>query len=411
MPCSRRLTKAAGNYVLGARWDPYGAVLRVRTFSCMPTEAPFKTVIAGGGPAALEAILTLRELAPHIELELLTPSSEYVYRPLSVVEPFARAGVRRYSYEHLADLGVSVRCDSLLRVVPGERLVRTGAGEDVRYDALLVATGAELFRAEPGALTFAGPDAIDRMHGLIRDLEGGYVRSVAFMAPAGAAWTLPLYELALQTAERVREMCLDHVVLTLASHEGRPLERFGDAASEQMDAALAEAGVRFQNGSTIPTADRLVVLPTPVGRHLAGLPADAGGFVPVDDHGCVDHTPGVWAAGDGSAFSPIKHGGLATQQAEVAARSIARAAGCAVEDGRFEPVLRGMLIAGRRAWYLRRRLDGHDAGEISSEALWWPPSKIAGQRLAPFLDALDGERHAPSLERRLQTAAARVAHS
>lgn len=373
----------------------------------MPCDAPFKTVIAGGGAAALEAILALRELAPVMELELIAPEADYVYGPLSVVEPFARAGLRRYPYERLADLGVAVRHDALLAVVAQDRSLRTAGGVEVRYDALLVAVGARLPDAELGGLTFKGPDAVERMHGLVQDLEGGYLQSIVFAAPTGANWTLPLYELALQTAERAYDMDLDSVRIAIVSHEARPLELFGLEASERMEAVLEDAGITFTSGSVLPPADRLVVLPVPAGQRFDGLPADAAGFLPVDGQGRVDRVAGVWAAGDGSSFSSIKQGGLATQQAEVAARSIAIAAGCDVAPGSFEPVLRGMLVTGRHALHLNRRLDGEDVGEISASALWSPPSKIAGRRLAPFLDALDVE---PGLERRLEAAGAKVAN-
>jgi hypothetical protein len=63
-----------------------------------------------------------------------------------------------------------------------------------------------------------------------------------------------------------------------------------------------------------------------------------------------------------------------------------------------------MLVAGRQSWYLRRRLDGLDLGQASHRALWWPPTKIAGLRLAPFLDSIDAETHGPRFEREIEAA-------
>jgi hypothetical protein len=34
--------------------------------------------------------------------------------------------------------------------------------------------------------------------------------------------------------------------------------------------------------------------------------------------------------------------------------------------------------------------------------LWWPPSKIAGRLLSPFLDELDAERSEVRVERQLE---------
>lgn len=369
----------------------------------MTRDPPFEVLIAGGGPAAIEAVLTLRELAPEIALNLLAPGPDFVYRPLSVMEPFARPGVRRYSLSRLEGPGVVVRRGELQRVDALHRVAVTTAGEELAYDALLVAIGAEGRPSVPDALSFGGPDDVEAMHGLVQDLEGGYIRNVVFVAPRGTAWTLPIYELALQTAERAREMCLDEVTVTVVSAEQRPLDMFGEAAAEAVETLLDQRGIRFVNGGAIPPADRLIALPLLAGRPVEGLPANAEGFLPVDRHGRVAGVDRVWAAGDGADF-PIKQAGLAAQQAEAAARAIARSAGAEVEDTPYEPVLRGMLIAGRRAWYLRRRLDGRDGGQASRRAMWWPPTKIAGLRLAPFLDRIDAEKSVPQVERGLECA-------
>ena len=48
-----------------------------------------RVLIAGGGVAALEATLALRALAgDRVEIELLAPDVNFLYRPLSVAEPF-----------------------------------------------------------------------------------------------------------------------------------------------------------------------------------------------------------------------------------------------------------------------------------------------------------------------------------
>ncbi len=59
-----------------------------------------------------------------------------------------------------------------------------------------------------------------------------------------------------------------------------------------------------------------------------------------------------------------------------------------------------MLIAGTGTLYLRREATGEADGEASPRALWWPPTKIAGRYLAPFLDELDADLPATGLERR-----------
>ncbi|MGD0455391.1 MAG: hypothetical protein ABSB69_17530, partial [Solirubrobacteraceae bacterium] len=49
-----------------------------------------RVLIAGGGVAALEALLALRALAPEqTEITVLAPNAEFVYRPMAVREPFS----------------------------------------------------------------------------------------------------------------------------------------------------------------------------------------------------------------------------------------------------------------------------------------------------------------------------------
>lgn len=355
---------------------------------------PSPIVVAGGGPAAFEAILTLRELAPELDVQLLAPDPDLVYRPTSVVEPFARAGVRCYPIE---SLGVPVHRGRLARVDVGARVAVADDGARLSYDALLVATGVAHGAPVPKAITFTGPHDVEAMHGLVQDIEQEYSRDVAFFAPPETGWTLPLYELALQTAERASEMELPDLRLRLVTHEARPLEALGTAASDLASVLLEEAGIAFETAAEPPEADRLVCLGTPEPPAIPGLPE---GFLVTDEHGAVTGAPGVWAAGD-VADHPIKQGGLATQQAAVAATAIAADLGAPVAPQLSAPVLRAMLIAGRRACYFRRRLDGVDPGQASRRALWWPPTKIAGERLAPFLDALDAETGTTGVERKL----------
>src|SRR5215212_5881371 len=113
----------------------------------MTSAAPFRVLVAGGGPAAIEAVLTLRELGPEFDLALLAPDPDYVYRPASTVAPFTRGDLGRYPLARLEDIGATVHRDALMRVDPSERVLRTDGRQALRYDALLVATGAQLRRA------------------------------------------------------------------------------------------------------------------------------------------------------------------------------------------------------------------------------------------------------------------------
>jgi sulfide:quinone oxidoreductase len=148
-------------------------------------------------------------------------------------------------------------------------------------------------------------------------------------------------------------------------------------------------------GGSVP-ADRVVSLPGLRGPFLPGLPYGDGGFIPTDSHGLVEGEPDVYAAGDATTF-PIKQGGLATQQADAAAEAIAARVGAEVDPTPYRPVLRGLLLTGSAPRYLRADLGGagSDTSNASEHALWWPPSKIAGRWLAPYLALNSQELQAP----------------
>jgi sulfide:quinone oxidoreductase len=369
---------------------------------------PLNVLIAGAGPAGLEAALALRDLAgDHVSLTLLAPDHELVYRPLSVAEPFALANTRRYAVDQIArDVGAERVVDTLAVVDAAARRVTTGAGDTLSWDALIVAAGA---RAEPAfthATTFWGPGDAEAVHGLVQDVEGGYAKRIAFVVPPGVTWPLPLYELALLTAARAYD-AQEEVELSLVTPEDSPLALFGSAAAEPIAKLLADADVRVHAGVYAEeldrgvlalrpegerlTVDRVVALPRLAGRAIPGLPADPQGFVPIDEYTRARGLDEIYVVGDLTDF-PLKQGGIATQQADTAARSIAAAAGAGITPEPFRPVLRGMLLTGTGAWWLRSEpAGGAGEGELAGHALWWPPSKIAGRWLSPYLDERDEE--------------------
>lgn len=366
-------------------------------------ESPIKVMIAGGGVAALEGMMALHELAgERISMQLVTPTPEFAYRPLAVAEPFGLGEARRYDVVRMAaDHRAAVHIAGIKSVDTARHRVVTWDGRELPFDVLLVAVGARATMSIPGSVMVQGPGYTGRFRTLLRDLEERRVHNVAFAVPPGASWPLPLYELALMTATHVADHGLRKVRLSLVTPETAPLELFGAAASETVRELLEERGIelhlsryptRFEDGelSLVPaetlSVERVVSLPSLVGPQLAGLPADANGFIPVDLHGLVQGEQDVYAAGDVTT-SPIKQGGVATQQADAAAEAIAARAGADLEPQPFRPVLRGLLLTGATPRYMRAEVSGGRGEEwrVSDHALWWPPSKIAGKRLAPYL--------------------------
>ena len=310
--------------------------------------SPTRVLIAGAGVAGLEAAFALRELAgDRVTVTVLAPAGEFVYRPMSVGEPFDASTARRYSVADLLDrAGARHVRDALAGVDAARRTVRTAAGPELSYDALILSPGAVLVAPYEHVVSFDDGRADELLHGLVQDLEGGYVGRLAIVVPAPMAWPLPAYELALMAAARAAETAPPGAVagpatVTLLTPESAPLQAFGTRAGEQVAALLAERGVDFigsaycevprartivvhPGGRTIE-ADRIVALPALRGPGIDGLPQDGDGFLPIDEHGRVRGVDGVWAAGDATDH-PVKFGGVAAQLADAIAASIAAAA-------------------------------------------------------------------------------------
>ena len=370
------------------------------------TTSPFRVLVAGGGVAGVEALLTLHALADRrCELTLLDPGVSFVYRPLAVAEPFLLGDPRHYPLAEIArDVRARLITDQLVAVDDAERV---GDNRERPPDRVRRARCSRPARARfpPTSTPCTGTTAPATSSCAVCSptSRSGYTKRIAFVIPPGPGWPLPAYELALLTAQQAWGMQASPEI-TLVTPEPSPLAVFGTQASDTVAGELERAGIRFAGGAIAEVqrghaatvvlqprgerleVDRVVALPRLLGRVIEGVPADPNGFLSVDPHGRVAGLERVWAAGDGIDL-PVKFGGLAAEQADAAAEQIASLAGADVDPQPFRPVLRGQLLAGRRERRYMHHVAAGGGGEgtVADHALWWPPGKIAGRRLAPYL--------------------------
>jgi sulfide:quinone oxidoreductase len=368
-----------------------------------------RVVIVGGGVAGLETALALADLAPdRTEVSVLAPNTEFVYRPMVVREPFAYSSARRYPLAPIVrDAGAKLIAGELGWIDPAARTIHTKADEPIEYDALMLALGATVTKRYPHALTIDDRDLDETMHGLIQDIEGGYIHKLAFVAPPRMAWPLPLYELAMMTAGRAYDMGIE-LETTVVTSEDSPLAIFGSSASDTVAELLARANVQTIGSAyaEVPSSrqvvvnpgdrrlevDRIVALPELYGPVVRGIPLAEHGFIRVDPYCRIPGIERIHAAGDATDF-PIKQGGIGAQQADVAAQSIAALAGASVTPERFDPVIHGVLLTNEAPRYLTAHIaGGHGfSSKITDTPTWSPPNKIAAKYLAPYLAARDRE--------------------
>ena len=363
---------------------------------------PGQVVIVGGGVAGLEALIALRALGARVAVTLVSQDDWFVDRPRTVAEPFGGGSAARYSLAEIAaefDAGF-IRA-TVADVSAAEHRVSCADGPILGFETLILAPGARTRPLFADAITFGLAGSGEAVKDMLSRLRSGEVRSAAFVAPSMAGWLLPLYELALMTGRELARSKVEGAQLRLVTPEDRPLTLFGDRGSESVARLLAAARIEFI-GATRATArgrdvalgatgesvdaDCVVTLPLMRGPGLAGVPGtQPDDFIPVDEHGRVQGLADVYAAGDAVDF-PVKQGGLAAQQADAVAAHVAARHGARVDAAPFRPVLRGILLTGGEPRFMRSGVPGTDPDIPGAwYPLWWPPTKIAGRYLAPYL--------------------------
>ena len=228
-----------------------------------------------------------------------------------------------------------------------------------------------------------------------------------FAVPAESTWSLPIYELAMMTAVDLRDRGVaeprspsSRLSPSRSACSGaRPARRCGEMLDARRitlwtDPGRSELrdGLLYVEPGPPLRADAVISVPALDGPALAGLPDRRARLHPRRRARPCRGLPGVYAAGDATAF-PVKQGGLATQQADAVAEAVAADLDLVPDPAPFRPVLRGLLLTGGAPLYLRAELAGDREptarrlqGEVSGRALWWPPGKVAGRFLAPYLD-------------------------
>ncbi|MGA8353715.1 MAG: FAD-dependent oxidoreductase [Solirubrobacteraceae bacterium] len=373
-----------------------------------------KVLVAGGGFAAVEALLALRALlGERVELTLISSGERLAFRPAATYEAFDSNGDPPNSCslrEITADAQARFHHGRLESVSPAVHAVRLASGASLRYDSLILALGARARVAIPGALTFRDQRDVPQMRALLEEVRRGAARRIVFAVPSGCAWPMPLYELAMFTAAYAEQADVE-VEVSLVSPAGAPLDIFGAQASARVQRLLMERGVRFRGGlvpagvrydgalqlhfgGTVP-ADRVVAAPQLRGPRIVGVPSRWWGFVPTDPEGRVEDLIDVYAAGDMTSF-PIKQGGLAAQQADMIARVIAAQEGIdvavppPVDHGRM---IEAQLLGGVQTLAMKARLDAHGAHDPSFGCASATPlrqtgsaqGKISGRYLRSYL--------------------------
>jgi len=293
-----------------------------------------RLVIVGGGPAALAAARGYRDAAGDGDVTILTPELVLPYQRPPLSKDFLRGEMDDGDlpiedeawYENH---GVDVRLGGEVATLdPATRTLTLGTGDTLRYDACVLATGAE-----PTVLPV--PGATEDWVLLLRSLATARVLQLR----AETAKTALVVGSGFIGCEAAASLAMRGVSVTLVSDEDVPqAKRLGSEAGRRIQGWLEALGVTLQLGQEVDelqegAADLILmaagVTPRAGLGETAGLKTEDGRIV-VDQHmrTSAEH---VYAAGDvARAYNTkaqrhlaVEHWGEALNMGEIAGRAIA----------------------------------------------------------------------------------------
>ena len=307
-----------------------------------------RIVIVGGGPAGLSVARAYREIGGRGRVVLLTaePYSPYRRPPLS--KEYLRGEIPRdelpiESLHWYEENGVELRTTTLVAGLDRDRgVIETENGEEVPYDACVLATGSEPIRIpipgadDPEVLVMRTIENSERLQSRADEGSRAIVVGSGFIGCEAAA-----------------SLSLRGVEVTLVSQEEGPQrERLGKDASRRLQGWLKGYGVNLRMGTDVesierrderfevavasgePVSGQTVLLAAGVRPRTqlaeeAGLEMERGGVV--TDSSMRTSAPGIFAVGDiafamnGTAGSrqKVEHWGDALEHGRVAGTVLA----------------------------------------------------------------------------------------
>lgn len=369
------------------------------------SESRPEILIAGSGPGALEATLAL-SASEHIDasISLISPQTEFTYRPNMVMEPFGVEETASYAVaEVIRHPNVTQWLGTLERVDAAAGKAWSPEDDEFNFDALIVATGTEMHADLPeSVVTFGQQGSLEKLKDIVGEIEAGTITNVLFTAPAGPTWQLPLYEFTLMCADRAERQSGQQIEIAIATPESEPLEVLGAENSATVRQLCGEFGVvihadttveaydgvtaDLSDGSAFPV-DRVFAFPRLTGRTPAGLPTNDDGFLRVDDSQRVEGTTNVYAVGDVTDFR-VKQGGLASEQGDAAITAIETALGSRDAPVPFSREIEALLLTADRRVAMRARIGAESSQSIEVEQPTGPAQKIHSKLLAERLRAI-----------------------
>ena len=211
-----------------------------------------RIVIVGGGPAGLSVARAYREMGGRGRLILLTAEPDAPYRRPPLTKEYLRGEMPRdelsiESHDWYEENGVELRTTTLVAGLDRDRgVVETENGEEIPYDACVLATGSEPIRIPiPGA---DDPEVL-----VMRTIEN----SERLQSRASKGSQTVVVGSGFIGCEAAVSLSLRGVEVTLVSQEEGPQsERLGEDVSCRIQGWLEGYGVHLRMGTDIESIER-----------------------------------------------------------------------------------------------------------------------------------------------------------
>jgi sulfide:quinone oxidoreductase len=378
-------------------------------------------LVLGGGFAALESAFLLRmRLHDDVDIRLVSDREDFVFRPNSIYIPFGKdpasllVGLRR----PLGRRQMNFELGSVREVDPDRRRVGLEDGRELRYDKLIIATGAAT-RAEEvpglaahGATIWTTESMLDvrrRFEAVRERAARGEQQRVLFLVPPNNKCAGPLYEIVFMFETWLRRNGVrERVDIGWSTCEETFIQAFGprlhdvvttEFAARSIDGHTGEVVVEVRPGEvsylggTTRGFDELIAFPPYVAAvSYAGLRSDDRGFLATSANTRLAvGRDDVYVPGDAGDF-PIKQAFLAFLQADTVAEHITADVAGRPFRAAFDPVSMCIMemfdkatfakvpveVTGDSLRPVRVRPDADGAYKVGTSPLWRVGKKLLG---------------------------------
>jgi NADH dehydrogenase FAD-containing subunit len=307
--------------------------------------------VLGGGFGGLETAFYLRrKVLDQADITLVSDRDHFLFKPNTIYIPFGlnpdklKIPLRRPTQRK----GIHF-IQAKVEELDAETKTVKAAGTSLRFDYLVVATGAGMRPAEvPGLAEYAQTiwTPLDMLKlqaaffQLREEAQAGSRRQVLFLVPPNNKCSGPLYEMVMMLDTWLRRKgARRNVEIAWSTYEAGYIQAFGPRLDEVVTGEFARRGVCghkqyavervepgeviYQNGQRLPY-DLLISFPPYIASTpFPGLPSDERGFIATElATRQVAGYPQIYAVGDAGDF-PVKQAFLAFLQGDAAADHLA----------------------------------------------------------------------------------------